>query len=155
MPCGILIISGSRTAGATYICCAPDGFTMTQKVDTNWLFTARARLGWAADKWLVYGTGGVAVTKLSHQSILADTFGANENVTYSDTKSGWAAGGGIECAFLPNWTVRGEYLYVRFDSVSSISLLQETDGATEPTRMFHSANLKANIARVGLSYQFH
>jgi len=54
-------LSGSRTAGATYLCCAPNSFQMTQSVNTDWLFTTRGRLGWAADNWLFYGTGGIAV----------------------------------------------------------------------------------------------
>ncbi len=147
---GSFNLNGSRTAGANYICCA-GSFQMTQSVNADWLLTARARLGWAANRWLVYGTGGVAVTDLSHRSIFADTFGAAENVNDSAMKVGWAAGAGLEYAFSPNWSLKAEYLHLEFGSVSSISILGGA-AASFPTRMFHSADLDTDIARAGINY---
>jgi outer membrane immunogenic protein len=147
-------LNASRTAGATYLCCA-GSFLMTQTTSADWLFTARARLGWAADNWLFYGTGGLAVTDLSHQSVFSDTFGAAENVNDSTTKAGWAAGAGIEYAFLTNWRVRGEFLYVSFGSVTSTSILGPVAiVGCSCTPMFHSANLNVDIARLGVNYKF-
>src|SRR5262249_21644692 len=39
---------------------APAAFTIGLAPSANWLFTARPRIGWATDDWLVYGTGGAA-----------------------------------------------------------------------------------------------
>src|SRR6201999_3995335 len=36
-------------------------FSTATSVSSDWLFTARGRLGWANDSLLLYGTGGVAV----------------------------------------------------------------------------------------------
>jgi outer membrane immunogenic protein len=68
--------------------------------------------------------------------------------------SGWAAGGGVEWAFLPNWTVRAEYLHLQFDAVTE----DRSKSAAFPG-LFITAHVSSNvgidIARVGLNYQFH
>ena len=129
---------------------------MTQAVRTDWLFTARGRAGFAADNWLLYGTGGVAVTELKHNAIFADTFLAAENINNSATKVGYAVGAGLEYGFLSNWTLRAEYLYVNFGNVSSTTLLGPTavTSACNCTNMFHNVNLSANIVRLGVNYRF-
>jgi outer membrane immunogenic protein len=33
-------------------------------------------------------------------------------VSESQTHHGWTVGGGLEWAFLPNWSLKGEYMYV-------------------------------------------
>jgi outer membrane immunogenic protein len=75
----------------------------------NWLGTTRARLGYAADRVLFYGTGGVA-----YGDVKATAFG----VTTSSTQIGWTAGAGVEAAFADNWTARIEYLYVDLGNAS-------------------------------------
>ena len=49
---------------------------------------------------LIYGTGGFAYGQVTNNLI--------EDVTI---KTGWTAGGGVEWMFLPNWSVKAEYLY--------------------------------------------
>jgi outer membrane immunogenic protein len=63
-----------------------------------WNSTVRGRLGYAFDRYLLYGTGGVAFGKLE-----------TENPAASDTKTGWTAGAGVEVAFTQNITGRLEY----------------------------------------------
>src|SRR5262245_23011181 len=38
-------LSGGASGSGIYPCCAPAGFTVTSAAHTDWLFTARARLG--------------------------------------------------------------------------------------------------------------
>jgi len=87
------------------------GITATAKVDA--LATVRGRIGVAFDQVLLYGTGGLALadTKVSV---------SGSGITLSDTKTqtGWAAGAGVEWMFLPRWSLKAEYLYRRFDSVT-------------------------------------
>jgi len=68
---------------------------------SNWLATARGRLGYAFDRILVYATGGAAFAPASVPA-------------GSTTMTGWTAGGGVEFAVAPNWTVKAEYLYIDF-----------------------------------------
>jgi outer membrane immunogenic protein len=85
----------------------------------KWISTVRGRLGYApADKWLAYVTAGVAFG--SEQNRLTQTFcvvptvcDANaRTVSDSVTKTGWAAGAGVQYALSSNWSVGFEYLYI-------------------------------------------
>ena len=45
---------------------------------------------------------------------------SGSGITLSDTKTqtGWTAGAGVEWMFLPRWSLKAEYLYRRFESVT-------------------------------------
>jgi high affinity Mn2+ porin len=82
--------------------------------------TARARVGYAFDQFLLYGTGGLAwsydqVTRTQLAGFSFAGFAAPGTV---DTKLlwrlGWAAGAGIEIPLASNWTARAEYLSTGF-----------------------------------------
>jgi len=125
---------------------------------TSWLATGRGRVGIAANNWLFYATGGVAFTNLDANFNFTDTFAnAAESASISGTRVGWTAGGGIEAGLWQGWSVKAEYLFVDFGSVSvnSTNLRAFTPPINLPTNVFtHSVDLKANIARVGINYRF-
>jgi opacity protein-like surface antigen len=99
--------------------------------------TARARLGFAADNILLYGTGGLAWSSNQYvRTQLAGTF----NLTTAGTEEarnkylfGWTGGGGIAFAFAQNWNAFAEYRYTRYGSstitlsFSQISTTSKTD----------------------------
>ncbi len=96
--------------------------TVATSFDTDWLFTARSRLGWlVSPNALVYVTGGVAATELSVKNSLSPRWfptpqGAS---SASGRVVGWTVGGGAEWALGGNWTLRGEYLYLDFGKVTA------------------------------------
>jgi outer membrane immunogenic protein len=144
-------LRGHATGGAVYPCCAPAAFTINSSVNTNWLFTARPRIGVASGNWLFYATGGLAITDLNAEFTFADNFNAFEAASFSRTKLGYAVGGGIEAGLWSNWTVKAEYLHVNFGT-SSIKLIAPLPDGNQ--QLFtHSADLQANVARVGLNYR--
>ena len=67
--------------------------------DLNWLSTVRGRVGFAADRMLIYATGGVA---------WADMDFTAGGASGSETLTGYALGGGVEWALGNNWTARAE-----------------------------------------------
>jgi outer membrane immunogenic protein len=149
-------LSGSRSAGGLVPVGGGQSFTTTTTTDTDWLFTARGRLGWAvAPSYLVYVTGGVAVTELKVSNAFADTLVPPISGTSSSrsTKAGWVVGGGLEWAASGNWTIKAEYLYVNFGSVSTNASVFES-GNTIPNQLTTSADLRANIVRAGFNYRF-
>ena len=105
--------------------------------------TLRARVGYAPDNWLVYATGGFAWTydQLTLTQLADDTTIDSPFLW----RLGWAAGGGIEYAFAPNWTANVEYLFTKYGN-SSV--------------MFPNAGLQFTSdfslqqVRAGLNYRF-
>jgi len=154
-------LSGSASGSQQYPCCAPTAFTINSSANTDWLFTARPRLGTAYGDKLFYVTGGLAVTKLNASFVFTDTFAAaTESASLSGTKLGWTFGGGVEGGISGGWTWKAELLYVDFFNFSNLSgtstnLRAFTPPIAFPTNVFtHSVSLQALIARVGLNYRF-
>ena len=129
----------------------PAGTTQTETVKSRWLATFRGRLGWALDRVLVYATGGLAVGRISYSDLATYTLGLQQSASSDTTKAGWTAGAGIEYAITPNWTVRGEYLYVDLGSTSYTSVFTPSPAAV----ITHNHDYKTNIARFGLNYKFN
>ena len=82
----------------------------------DWMSTARLRVGYAADNWLIYATGGLAM--LGTQTSLATLAGgaACAGILVGcggvNRQLGAAIGGGVEYGITPNWSVKAEYFYV-------------------------------------------
>lgn len=126
-------------------------FSSTSSFSTDWLFTGRGRLGWANDHWLLYATGGVAVTNLSVNQSIPQLAPFVFNASSSSTRVGWTAGAGFEYAMTRNWSVKGEYLYLDFGNLNGVGVLTPTFAALTYN---NSTHLTANIARVGVNYHF-
>jgi outer membrane immunogenic protein len=154
---GILHLDSSATGSDVYPCCAPTGFTVTQNISTDWLFTARPRIGYATGNMLLYGTIGVAVTNLEYRGVWTDDFGpSSESGQFSEKKPGWALGGGLEYA-VPNthWSLKGEYLFLNFGDSKITSTNFENAGTPDPgTPFLHKADLRAHTLRFGANYRF-
>jgi outer membrane immunogenic protein len=108
----------------------------------SWLGTVRGRVGWAFDRVLVYGTGGVAFANLKDGNV--DTWFPITASTSSGV-TGWTAGGGIEYALVDHWTVKAEYLHVGFPNRTA------TDVNTGYAFRFKDS---LDIGRVGINYKF-
>jgi outer membrane immunogenic protein len=151
-------LRGSSSGGAVYPCCAPASIFITSSTKTDWLFTARPRIGYANNNWLFYATGGLAVTDLHGNFTFTDNVGPGhtESGSVSSTKVGYAVGGGIEAGLWSRWTVKAEYLFVDFGRVSTTSNnLIDALAFAFPAQIFtHSLDLKASIVRLGLNYHF-
>jgi len=94
-------IDWTNIAGDTPNSCSPNCETFN-----TWLGTGRARLGLAMSQVLFYLTGGVAVGDVNAQFVNQFTG------TYTETRFGWAGGGGLEIALNPRWSLKAEYLHV-------------------------------------------
>lgn len=153
-------LTGTKTVAttATYPCCAPTTFTVTQSVKTSWLFTARPRLGYAWGNTMAYVTGGLAMTNMNYQERFTDTFAtASESGGISKRLTGWTGGGGFETKVNDHWSLKGEYLYAQFSrqTVTSTNLTAFTPTIAFPTNTFtHSIRLKEHLLRFGFNYHF-
>ncbi len=76
---------------------------------SDWMSSARLRLGYASGNWLVYATGGVALGDID--VALKDT-GIDDQM--SQTMVGYAIGGGVELKLTDSWVARVEALHYGF-----------------------------------------
>jgi outer membrane immunogenic protein len=97
--------SGSSLRGT-----APCLVILSCQREVNWFGTATARVGFTADRALIYVKGGGAFGEFKYrESIL----GA-QVATGSDTKWGWVIGTGIEYQILPRLSAKVEYNFMDF-----------------------------------------
>lgn len=137
-------------AGALAGIITPYVFTESSKSD--WLATVRGRIGFTVDHVLFYGTGGLAIADSRSSDTLAfPTLGAATTGigSRSGAQLGWTAGGGVEWAFAPNWSVKGEYLYAQFGR--STTVMTPINGIFLQS---YSDRLSLNVARIGVNYHF-
>jgi outer membrane immunogenic protein len=81
-------------------------------------------VGYAADNWLFYGTGGLALMGTeAHATTVSDASCGSAGVlacSGNPVKGGLALGGGIEWGLAPNWSTKLEYLYIaQIDGVNT------------------------------------
>jgi outer membrane immunogenic protein len=92
----------------------PAAISATTNID--WEATARARIGYAQDNWLFYGTGGLAIlgTKSSFAPAPGFTCGSYLIVNCSGTSKqiGGVLGAGVEYGITQNVSAKFEYLYL-------------------------------------------
>jgi outer membrane immunogenic protein len=108
------------------------------ETSNNWLGTARARIGYAFDRFLPYVTAGAAFGDIK------GTFAGSR--TFTENKVGWAMGGGLEYAFVSNWSAKLEYIYVDLGKATC-------DASCSGTPPF-DVTFKSSIVRAGLNYKF-
>jgi outer membrane immunogenic protein len=129
--------------------CALVGFGAGAQCETKsfWFSTARARLGYAADRVLFYGTAGGA---------LADVSSGINGSFQGSTKAGWTAGAGIEAAFGENLTARIEYLFMDLQNSSCNNSANCGVESLGPPVVPANDTVKfnASVVRLGLDYKF-
>ncbi|WP_245332589.1 outer membrane protein [Bradyrhizobium erythrophlei] len=149
---------GSSTATAIYPTGGAAGvpFTISQSFSTDWLWTLRPRLGFAANSWLIYATGGLAVTHLKGNFLFVDGFADTEAASMSETRTGWTVGGGVEYALLNGWSLKAEYLHLDFgtEEMTTHNLLDSGTFPVPGQPFTHRVKLTSDIARIGLNYNF-
>lgn len=106
--------------------------------------SVRARVGYAFDRFLIYGTGGVSFANINY--VYSNPAGASESTT--SLRTGWTAGGGVAYALTDNLIGRLEYRHANYGSFtydSKVAFPGLLTGKQEP---------RSNTLRAGLSYQF-
>ena len=83
-----------------------DGDSAGLSVEQGLNGSLRGRAGIALDRFLVYGTGGAALTDIE----LSSAAGSDDDVLW-----GWTAGAGVEGMLLDNVTARIEYRYTDYE----------------------------------------
>jgi outer membrane immunogenic protein len=135
-------LSTSCPAG---LCGVPLSASYDQKIP--WFGTARGRIGYAQDGWLIYATGGYAYGRLETNAS-ATAGGLTATLSQKDSRDGWTAGGGIEVALTPHWSLKAEYLYMDFGKNTTTWAVPGLPTLTDASK------LNMNVVRTGVNYRF-
>jgi outer membrane immunogenic protein len=111
-----------------------------------WFATVRGRIGYAAGPLLIYGTAGAAIgrTRVDYMGLDGRPFARD---SFSATRTGWTAGGGLEAALSERWSAKAEYLYLDLGDVNRD--VHDNFGSTDNVRVA----LRDHTVRVGLNYR--
>ena len=125
-------------------------------VNTQWLSSARARLGYTgwSNNTMFYVTGGAAWADTGYAALF-QTFPPLNQANPSNTtiKSGWVAGAGAEWMATSHILVRAEYLYYGIDSGNSLAAVASPIAAPLPVAV-NWGRENIQVFRVGGSYKF-
>jgi outer membrane immunogenic protein len=129
-----------------------DATTNTFKQRLDWLGTLRGRLGYAIDNWLLFASAGLAyghvnasVTSVDATAPITVITGSN-----SETKAGWAVGGGAEYG-VGAWVFRAEYLY--FD-LGHTSVTANVVSPNNGSALIYDMDVTGNVIRGAVSHRF-
>ena len=132
------------------------GITQTTDLATrvDWLSLNSVRVGFvAAERWLVYFKGGIALASEKHDFGLTQAAPGLGSVSValagSALHTGYLAGVGIEHAFLGNWSAKLEYNYVTLPLQNVMTTGSQTFNIPGLTGTI------ANLQRVGISEHMH
>jgi outer membrane immunogenic protein len=122
----------------------------------KWIDTLRGRVGYAFDRFMVYGTGGVAFAG-TDITVATPGFGT---VTDSQSRTGWTAGVGAEWAVYTGpmgaLTVKAEYLHADFGSERYINTpINYKVGCTTTSIVSRDVKLSDDMVRVGANWKFN
>jgi len=149
-----------RSSTSTVTTAGPGGvtYTSTSTGSEHWIATVRGRLGIAVDRFLVYGTGGIAFGDYQSSGTLTTTpttvNAALTNSWQGDTRfnmPGWTIGLGAEAAIIDHVTIKAEALYYSFGR-KTYNLDQNLVGTANP--VVKTAHADGLLARIGANYKF-
>ncbi|MDQ8726383.1 porin family protein [Bradyrhizobium sp. LHD-71] len=117
------------------------GFGVTAEDRIEALGSVTGRLGVAFNSVLLYAKGGYAwgINEISASSV-------GVTLSESQTHHGWTVGAGVEWMFLPNWSLKGEYMYVDLGDANYLT------SALLPTGVDLGVTL--HTGKVGVNYRF-
>ena len=146
-------ISLSNTVAAGFP--AFGGSSVSASTNADIQGSIRGRFGITWGRLLAYATGGVAFGGFNARFTTSGNNGGNPfnaSDSFSNTRVGWTAGGGIDYAVTNNWSVFAEYRYTSFGTVGNTQLAAAAlaaGGSLNVTRTLNQSQVQ-----VGFSYKF-
>jgi len=127
-------------------------YTIQQHTNANYFASMRGKLGFALDKFLLYGTGGFAegggagpATLTLYSNNTLDVFNTARS---QSSRMKYAFGGGVEYAFSEKWRAKAEYLFL------SQSLNTHTFDDGNGYEFISRIRNETNIFRFGINHYF-
>ena len=130
----------------------------------DYLGTVRGRLGYLTPTFLLYGTGGLAYGGVKASTAITQSnnacaclqSGASAVGAFSQMRTGWTAGVGLEWMFVPKWSVKVEYLHYDLGSVTFSNGALRTSGpfGLAVVGSTSTVNFSGEIVRAGVNYHW-
>jgi opacity protein-like surface antigen len=128
----------------------PAFYTITREL--NWLGGFRGRAGYGSERYLVYGTGGLATAKVDHSfrtSNVVNTFALSGDRGVL----GFQAGAGLEFRVGGGWSFGTEYLMTRLDDKDEFTV--RVQGPAPATNAFILTNPAGTDLRRADQFDFY
>ncbi len=112
----------------------------------DWQASIRARMGYAVDRAMIYGTGGVSFAHIenTYSQVLIPP---HVSESFDKVRTGWTVGGGVDYALTDNVILGAEYRYTNFNAFSNVS-------ATAFPGVTGEQNPATHALRLSISYKF-
>ncbi len=121
-------------------------FDFRPHVYARWMASALARAGFLVDPaTLVYAIGGWTGASFEYHNLTSDPFFAPGESFWAN---GASVGGGLERKLNPNWSVRIEYRYTRFQDTNVSNDFSASFGGPSP-------GIKTDTTRAAFQNEMH
>jgi outer membrane immunogenic protein len=155
-------IHGTSNSPLTSIFGPNNTFSGSSEAKLSWFGTVRARLGVTlTPDLLLFGSGGLAYGNVRNSANADASFGAgiahqDFPAQTSQTKAGWALGGGAEWMFTRGWSAKVEYLHIDLGKTSAVGSAVASGGSPpiidSVNYTFHD---HFDTVRFGVNYHFN
>jgi outer membrane immunogenic protein len=132
------------------------GITESLSERLDFLGTVRARAGLVFNNWLFYGSGGLAYGDVHSTINYNDPIltGATVSGSQSETRVGWAAGGGVNYAVTRNWIIGVDYLHYDLGHTNVTGFTVPPGTIIPNASLTASQNVAGDIVRGVINYKF-
>lgn len=147
-----LSLNASDNSGAILYPNDPNShFVVSSYANSNWLFTARPRIGFISNNCLIYATGGLGLAYLQNDFLFTNNHDALESRRVNQVKPGYVVGAGVEAGLTDHISFKAEYLFSHFSETNAYNMNHDIlAGQT----FSNSGSLKDHTIRVGINYHF-
>lgn len=144
----------SASQGGTYGFPSTPGtfFSTATSLSTDWLMTVRPRAGIVVDRFLIYATGGLALTQVKFNQTLTLLTPFAVTASSSEIRPGWTVGAGAEWKLNDVWSAKLEYLYMNFGTIRTSGTIAPAFAGTTSN---NSIDFAVNVVRLGVNYKFY
>jgi outer membrane immunogenic protein len=120
---------------------------VTTKQEVPVFLTFRGRAGLAMDRWLFYGTGGLAYGEVRSSTTITVPGAGTLTPGFVESRPGWTVGAGVEAPVWNGWTAKFEYLFVDLGAIN-----QNIAGIGSFAPLNISSVVQDHSLRIGLNY---
>ncbi|MGK2741033.1 outer membrane protein [Tepidicaulis sp. LMO-SS28] len=144
--------SESSEAGPIIYDTAPmHSFTTRTSVESDFTFSIRPKIGYAAGDFQFYVSAGPSVSRFKTTHIFSDTLSGSQ--TFSDSKTALGVSSSIGAAYAlgNDWSLRGDYVFNYFPGITDGSTDFSGDGNTD---FSYDADFQSHNIRLALIKRF-